>query len=326
MVKTGSLDCGRIPIVVQPQSDGADLGSWAGQNRDWIEANLIRSGAILFRGFGVDNPGHFSQVVDAIAGESLEYRERSSPRSKILGNIYTSTDYPASYEIFLHNESSYSHTWPRKLLFCCEIPAETGGETPIADSRRIYLRISPQVRQQFAARKVMYVRNFGTGLGLLWQTAFQTEDKARVADYCHAAGMEHEWLDGDRLRTRHVRPAIQAHPKTGETVWFNHAAFFHVTTLDPVVRDTLLASYAEDELPNNSYYGDGMPIEDSVLNEIREAYAAETVKFPWQQGDVMLLDNMLTCHGRSPYAGLRRTLVAMAQPVTDEALAAAAAT
>jgi hypothetical protein len=40
------------------------------------------------------------------------------------------------------------------------------------------------------------------------------------------------------------------------------------------------------------------------------------VAFPWQKGDILLLDNMLVAHGRAPYAGPRKVVVAMAEPVS----------
>jgi hypothetical protein len=98
-------------------------------------------------------------------------------------------------------------------------------------------------------------------------------------------------------------------------VWFNHAAFFHISTLEPSAQEVLLAGSGEEELPNNTYYGDGSPIEFSVLEEIREAYRRETVSFSWQEGDLLMLDNMLVAHGRNPYVGRRKILVAMADPV-----------
>lgn len=65
------------------------------------------------------------------------------------------------------------------------------------------------------------------------------------------------------------------------------------------------------ELPRNAYYGDGSPIEEDALETIRTAYANETVVFPWQTKDVLLLDNMLTAHGRRPYKGARSIVVGM---------------
>jgi alpha-ketoglutarate-dependent taurine dioxygenase len=110
------------------------------------------------------------------------------------------------------------------------------------------------------------------------------------------------------------------HPRTGEEVWFNHATFFHVTTLEPAIRESLLGEFEEDEFPTNSFYGDGSPIETSALDELREIYRQETVTFPWDRGDVLLLDNMLVAHGRAPYVGPRNVLVGMAEPVSWEVL------
>jgi hypothetical protein len=161
----------------------------------------------------------------------------------------------------------------------------------------------------------MYVRNFGDGFGLSWQNAFQTTRRAVVEQYCRNNDIDFEWKANNRLRTRQVRRAVALHPRTRQESWFNHLTFFHVTTLEPVVRDSLLAEFGEEDLPNNTYYGDGTEIEDSVLAELREAYAAEAIMFPWQAGDVLMLDNMLTAHGRSPYVGPRKVAVGMAELV-----------
>jgi alpha-ketoglutarate-dependent taurine dioxygenase len=192
-------------------------------------------------------------------------------------------------------------------------PPTQGGETPIADCRKVFERIDPKVRQRFIEKGWMLVRNFGDGLSLSWQSVFQTEDRSAVEAYCRQAGIETEW-HGDRLRARQVRRAVAQHPATGEMVWFNHAAFFHVSTLESSTREVLLAGLAEEDLPNNTYYGDGSPIELSALDEIREAYRIEMVSFAWQPGDILMLDNMLVAHGRNPYAGPRKILVAMSEP------------
>jgi alpha-ketoglutarate-dependent taurine dioxygenase len=199
-----------------------------------------------------------------------------------------------------------------KIFFFCQRPATRGGETPIADCRKVFERIDPKVRQRFIEKGWMLVRNFGHGLSLSWQSVFQTEERSAVETYCREAGIETEWR-GDRLRTKQVRQAVARHPVTGEPVWFNHAAFFHVSTLESSTREGLLAGLEEEELPNNTYYGDGSPIETSVLDEIREAYQRETVSFAWQERDLLMLDNMLVAHGRNPYTGPRKILVAMAE-------------
>lgn len=306
----------RLPLLMRPQLEGVDLRAWAATNRRTIEGLLDTHGAILFRGFELPELSDFTGVVRAMSSEPLEYHERSSPRTHVAERVYTSTEYPADQPIFLHNENSYAHTFPAKLFFWCALAPVDRGATPIADCRQVFEAIAPEVRERFIRQHVLYVRNFGEHLGLPWQTAFGTSDRALVDGLCREAGYEVQWSGTGALRTRRVGPAVVRHPRTGESTWFNHATFFHVSTLPGPVRDALLAQCGEDELPNNTYYGDGSPIEPPVLDMLREAYHRATVTLPWQNGDVLLLDNMLTAHGREPFTGPRQIRVAMTEPCT----------
>jgi alpha-ketoglutarate-dependent taurine dioxygenase len=304
-----------LPLTIRPALGGLSLAGWAASNRATVESLLARHGALLFRGFdGADLQG-LAELVRAVSGDLLEYRERSSPRTQVADNIYTSTEHPAHQAIFLHNENSYAHTFPLKLFFLCSVAPAEGGETPVADCRRILEALDPRIRERFAEKRVLYVRNFSDALGLPWQTVFGTSDRADVSARCREAGYDVEWLDGG-LRTRRVGPAVARHPRTREATWFNHATFFHVSTLEADVRDALLAQYGEDRLPNNTYYGDGSPIEPSVLDELRRAYLDAKVRQPWQDGDVMLVDNVLAAHAREPFSGARKIHVAMSEPCT----------
>lgn len=321
LIKAGPLQAEKsLPLLIQATVEGLDLVTWAESNLEFIESHLLKHGAVLFRNFNMSDTHRFEQFIHTISGELIEYRERSSPRSQVRGNIYTSTEHPADQHIFLHNENSYANTWPLRIFFFCVTPAQQGGETPVADCRRVFKRIDPNIRERFMQKKVMYVRNFGDGLGLNWQTVFQTKDKSEVEAYCRKAGYEFEWKAGNGLRTRRVAPAIVKHPRTGEMLWFNHATFFHVSTLDPTTRKALLAQFEEEDLPNNTYYGDGSAIQPETLAQLRQAYQQETVVFPWQKNDIMMLDNLITAHGRTPFVGERQILTGMANPLSHEDL------
>jgi alpha-ketoglutarate-dependent taurine dioxygenase/acyl carrier protein len=307
-------DAMRLPVVFQPEVEGVDLVTWAGQNRETIETRLQEHGALLFRGFHGNSLKTFEQFTTTIASSLMSYGERSSPRHVLTGNIYTSTDHPADQHILLHNEQSYTLNWPMKIWFYCVRPAQQGGRTPIADSRRIYQRLPAAVVKRFVETQVMYVRNYGDMLGLTWQEAFQTEDKRVVEDHCRRDAIEFEWKDGNRLRTTQIRPAVRQHPRTGETVWFNHAVFFNIQSLEKTARASLRAAVDDVDLPFNTFYGDGSPIEPAVVEEIYEAYRQEQVAFDWQKGDILMLDNMLCAHGREPFVAPREIAVAMADP------------
>lgn len=302
-----------FPHLLEPAIDKLNPMSWAESNRDWIEGRLLEHGALLFRGFQLPDPQSFFDFCHAVSPDLLDYTERAAPRREVQKQVYTSTEFPADEVIPMHHEMSYSHNWPTKLFFFCDVPAESGGATPLVSDREIFDRIPEEIKREFIAKKVMYVRNYGEGVDLSWREAFQTDDRAVVEEYLRRSHTEFEWRDGDRLRTRAVRQAVATHPKTGDTVWFNHAHMFHHSNLKPEVRKALREEFADDELPRNAFYGDGSPIPDGVLETIRGVYDDAALTFDWQQGDVLLVDNFLMSHGRQTFRGPRRILVAMAE-------------
>lgn len=312
LVSIGSLDECWLPVVLEPSLKGLDLSSWAASHGAFLDTTLAMSGAILFRNFKLKAVEQFETFIQAWCGPLLEYKERSSPRSQVKGNVFTSTDYPPERSIFPHTEQSYNYTFPMRIAFFCMTEAAQGGETPIADTRRILKRVRPEVRARFEQQGYLYVRNFGDGLGLSWQEAFQTNDPFAVEKHCRNGFIDFEWRSHGRLQTRQRRPVVAYHP-SGEA-WFNHMTFFHVSTLELDIRKQVLEAFSEKDLPNNTYYGDGSPIEPEIMEEMRRAYLAELTSFRWQAGDVLVLDNVLTAHGRAPFAGQRKVVVAMAQP------------
>lgn len=310
LVRETLFDSNPLPLVYQPVVEGLSLPHWAGANFKQIRARLLTAGAILFRGFKISSTEEFQEFLTSVAGDLLDYSYRSTPRTQISGKVYTSTEYPAHQSIPLHNEMSYTRQWPMVLGFFCVLAPDEGGATPVADSRKVFKRIDPATRERFERKEVRYVRNYGADLDLSWQDVFQTNDPAAVEDYCREASIECEWRDAEHLRTSQLCQSVATHPETHEQVWFNQAHLFHVSSLDSELRNALLNSTG-GELPRNAVHGDGSPISDDDLQEIRAAYEMEAVEFPWQQGDVLVVDNMLVAHGRRPYRGDRKIVVAM---------------
>ncbi|NEP46231.1 MAG: hypothetical protein F6K35_46355 [Okeania sp. SIO2H7] len=183
----------------------------------------------------------------------------------------------------------------------------------IVDCRKVYQKLNPKLREKLEEKQLMYVRTFIEDLDVSWQNFFRTNNKSEVESYCQKAGLEFEWLENNGLKTRKVRQAIATHPTTGEKVFFNQLQLHHISCLDASVRDSLLSEFGEEKLPRNVYYGDGTAIEDSVMEEINEVYWQNSVAFPWQEGNMIMLDNMLVAHARNPYIGPRKIVVAMAE-------------
>jgi len=301
-----------LPLLIEPSAGALDLTDWAKANLAFIETELLTHGAILFRGFGVSSIAEFESFAAAICPDLFtEYGDL--PRPQVSGRVYDSTPYPADRWILFHNESSHMHTWPLKQWFFCVQAPQQGGETPIVDCRKLYERIDRHIVDDFERKGIIYVRNFTGDLDVRWQDFFKTSDRSVVEQYCKDAAFDLKWTGNDRLRIRDPTVAVTQHRKNGAKVWFNQIQLWHPACIDAATRESLLSMFGEEDLPRNCYYGDGSRIEDSVMAHISDVYRETAVAFPWQERDVLMLDNMLVAHGRSPFVGPRKIVVAMGE-------------
>jgi hypothetical protein len=301
----------RVPFLIESNST-IDIAMWLRNQLDEVEARLTQSGALLLRGFGNITENKFRDVVSICCGDALKYVYRSTPRVDLGHNIYTATEYPPGLKIPFHCENAFQREWPLLLLFFCALPAEGGGGlTPLADVEKVTRRISGDIKRKFFDKKVMYIRNYNKDIDLPWQVVFQTESKGAVEVFCREREIDFEWTKNDNLRTRQVCQAFAKNQRTGTTVWFNQAHLFHPSSLDQRTRELLSEMYSEEDFPRNATYGDGSPLSEADLHQIRSAYEAEEVQFEWRKGDILLLDNMRIAHARTPYRGNRRVLAAM---------------
>ena len=324
---TSDFKEGSLPVLIEPiksfnkstETNQLPWQEYVPTIKKVVDEFLLNTGGILFRGF-TDGKGDskFCNAFAQMFGEELlTYDFGSTPRTDLGEGVYTATEYPAHQIIPLHNEQAYTLNWPMRIWFHCVTAPQSGGETPIANSREVYKHIPLAIRERFESKKLLYVRNYGNGLDLPWETVFNTDSKEQVERYCQQNDIGFMWKDDDELRTWQKCQATAQHPITKDWVWFNQAHLFHVSNIEPAAREALLDVVELEDLPRNVYYGDGSEIEESILQEIRGVLDQQTVSFPWQEGDFMMLDNMLSAHGRSSFSGDRKVVVAMARPYTE---------
>lgn len=293
------------------------LKEWKEENSEFLQEKLLIHGAVLIRNFGVNTVANFDAFLQLFKkSDLLDYTGGNSPRTKLSKGIYTSTEYPAEHFISLHNELSYSDQWPGHLFFCCVTPPGEKGNTLIADSRKMLQLLDPEIVEMFETRKVKYIRNLHGGSGFFgpsWQETFETKDQDEVSEFCKKSNIEFEWKDGENLRTYQTSPGVRIHPATKEKAWFNQADQFHPSNHPPRYYEALvdMCNGKLEELPTHACFGDGSEIPDKVFEDIRNAFKQLTIYFPWQQGDALIVDNLLMAHGRAPYSGPRKILVAM---------------
>ena len=303
-------DC-RVPHVHQCLEGKHDLAEYVAANRGRLREQLTESGALLFRGFDVASVKDFERFTDSLGQDRADYVYRSTPRTSIGQRVFTATEYPADQEIPMHNELAYHRTWPTWLAFCCLLPPQTGGATPLADMRQVSSFIGEELLDRFEKNQVRYVRHYHPYVDLSWQNVFQTSDKSEVASFCAEREIGHEWLDEETLRTSETCQGVITHPATGERLLFNQAHLFHASSLGETIASSLIDTFGTDRLPRNAFYGDGSEIPADDLATVRAALARCSRNFPWEKGDVVWIDNLQVSHGRQSFTGPRKVITAM---------------
>lgn len=339
---------GTVPLVIEPASHNSRsleaLLPWLGENRERLAEQLTTHGAILLRGFDVDGAADFERVSRAFDADLKKDYLGTSPRNALTEYVFSASELPPYYPIAQHCEMSFLREPPRRLFFSCLTPSGgPGGETPLADFRAVYRDLHPETRARFDEKGVRHVRNYEGPEGKArfdlwklkrWDDMFQSTDRAVVERKCVESGFEFTWRDGGRLRLTNTQPATKKHPVTGETVWFNHSQVFHLSSVPAEYRNiaarqgqaryATLAAVAEaavalkkrttgeEDHAMHATFGDGSPISDSDMDEVRRAIWKNMVFFKWRKGDVLVIDNDSVSHGRMPFSGPRTVAVSWA--------------
>jgi alpha-ketoglutarate-dependent taurine dioxygenase len=199
-----------------------------------------------------------------------------------------------------------------RILFSCVVAARTGGATPLLDCRSLLGELGPDIVDGFEAKGLSYIRNFSKGIDVAWQDFFATADRDEVKIRCARSGTACEWLADGTLRIRQPAAAVRVHPVSGERTFFNQVLLHHPAALPAEVRAAMDELYEPEAFPRNVTYGDGSEIADDVVRHLLDVSERRSVSFEWQSGDMVMLDNMLVSHGRAPYSGPRKILVALA--------------
>src|SRR5881396_234061 len=303
---------GKPPMLQVEATGGAPC--WAAEHRDALRALVAEHGSLLVRGLGLRDAAEIEAVFRQLGGLLTE-REAFAPRRSYAHGVYSSSKWPPNQPMCMHHELSYALEFPSLMLFACLTAPTVGGATPVADSPSVLRALPAELVERFERVGWLLIRNYGEDIGASVAEAFGTDDRSAVESYCRANAIVFEWQSDGGLRTRQRRNAVMAHPVSGQPCWFNQIAFLNEWTIEPEVREYLVDLYGEEGLPFNTRFGNGDPIGADVVRVINQAYETNTVREPWRAGDLMLVDNIRTAHGRESFEGPRDVLVAMADPV-----------
>ncbi|WP_329231770.1 TauD/TfdA family dioxygenase [Streptomyces canus] len=311
-----NLDLAPVSPPILHAKPGYDPASWAAEHHGTLRALVLEHGGVLVRGLGLSDPATTEAVFRRLTSALMPDREPFAPRRSYGDGVYSTTKWPPNQQMCMHHEVSYGLEFPGLLLFAClEAPA-TGGATALADASAVLRDLPRELVSRFEREGWMLTRSYHEDIGASVEEAFGTDDRAAVERYCRRNAIEFAWQSDGSLHTRQRRGAVLRHPDSGLPCWFNQIAFLNEWTMEPEVHEYLVDMYGADGLPFNTRFGDGDPIDADVVRTINEVYDAHTVREPWQDGDLLLVDNIRTAHSREPFEGPREVLAALGNPVS----------
>lgn len=345
-----------FPLVITPKKYTCSfcLRMFMEKNREWIDSQILKYGAVLFRGFDIDSAKEVEADIRALEPNlNNEYRG-TSPRNTQGGSdfVFSAAEVPSHFPIAQHLEMSFLPAPPRRLFFSAlQAPSgKKGGETALTDFRKVYRDVPAKLRNKLAKKKLRYTRTHfrkGTPAFLTtdvaalksWSELFGTGSKEEIEQIAAKENLPMRWegRNNDTFVSEYTSEPFQFHPQTKEPVWFNHAQVFHWSTfpaeLMHAFRRTkdlryLFRSFTTFAVSFFTYvlmrkkmalhvtFGDGEPISFGEMSQIRKAIHKNMVFNQWKNGDLLMIDNFSTSHGREPtYDKGRKIVVAWSDPL-----------
>lgn len=344
---------GCLPLVIRALEgkDSLDyLKTWMAANKSWLEEKMVQHGAILLKGFNIDSGADFQSAIQQYSPELCDEYRGTSPRKLVPGTdyVFTASELPPFYPIPQHLEMSFLPSPPRQLFFCClEPPSSAGGETCLCDYKKVYQQLDPDIRKEFVEKGVTHIRNYtqkkekrflsDPTMMKGWEDVFGTESREKVSEELEHQELDYVWKENADLQVINKTAAVEKHPVTGDTIWFNHLMVFHwsmlyqeyyrvwrrlgglkfllLSAITWLLSCFFLNVLGRNRVGMHTEFGDGSSIPNSTIVHVRDVVWKNLVFKRWEKGDILMIDNFRVSHGRQPYTGKRKIVVSWSPPM-----------
>lgn len=298
-----------------------EVVDWVIMHRERLDALILKHGGIVLRGFPLVTSEDFGAVTACFPAYTGGYQGGAAARRSVAKGVYEATQRTGDQNIPIHQEMFYLRDYPPRIAFFAKKVAEQGGETTIADMRGVTREMPDSIRTRLETLGIQNIRNFAAKTGSSeenrlmdkrgWDFAFYTDSEEEVEAVCARRHLRPHWHDDGSLTVFNLEDAFVPHPQTGERVYRGgvHIAHFYRGSYDNTGQAAELR--AQQKFPSGAYLGDGSDLPEEEDAAFQQLVGRFTYSWKWRDGDVMILDNLLTGHGRNPFSGTRATEVAL---------------
>jgi len=318
--------------AVAPGSDTDAQLAYFREHGAELRAQMLEHGAVVLRGFELTKtPEGFQSMYEALGLEpcldplhSVSARPMVDKKSAVYEAV--NKESRKNFFIGMHNEFVGKRA-PRRAAFVCFKPAEEGGEFLLADGRSMLADIDTELLERLYERSIRYSVMELPFFGWLDSVPEPLRNplmgiiKGAVGAALNAKvdfDVELVWGEGgyDGVRMLQARAPVQPpavrHPESGEPTWFcnvhSHSSMLRKRR-EELYGAERFESGASQINKSDMYYGDGAELSASELDHLDKVTMANTKFVKMQQGDVVLLDNYMTMHGRNVFDGTRKHAV-----------------
>jgi hypothetical protein len=214
-------------------------------------------------------------------------------------DVHTTNESPPNEPIPFHHEMAQVPLYPKELLFYCDLAPKTGGETPLLQSDLIFDKVKekyPQFVDKLLELGVIYTRIIpkdddpSSPIGRGWVNTFGTSDPQEAQVAASKLNVKLEWLaNGDVKTVSSVLPAIKKVQigNQEKNVWFNSLIAAYVGWTDK-----------RNDSKKAVTFGDGTLFDSDIMEDILLMMMEIRVCIPWEDGDVLWIDNNQVMHSR----------------------------
>ncbi|KGO46871.1 Taurine catabolism dioxygenase TauD/TfdA [Penicillium expansum] len=295
-----------------------------------LTKKLARHGTLLFRNLPIHNAEDFSKFAHAFGYKPHEIIGIVVDRPLLAPNVAPANEAPKEVLIYSHNESPQVPHAPEYILFYGHHAPSKGGESPISSSLELFNRAQQEIPEFIAEvaekgilSKVTYrvEKQYEGGSTLKQAFGKEIQDgddeetkrrkiEAQIARYGRGEHTTWEWTD-DGLVLTHRLPVIRTQPGTNlPTLFTGLAAYWKRTQFDAEARKKV----------TQQLFGDGTPIPEKYLEHLAKITDDIRVLHHWQEGDVLVYDNIIAQHGREPWQGEQSDRVILASLFDGESV------
>ncbi|KAK5686471.1 hypothetical protein LTS10_002589 [Elasticomyces elasticus] len=238
----------------------------------FLTQKLATHGTLLFRGLPIHTAHDFSKFAHAFGYKAHEIIGIVVNRPELAPNVAPANEAPPTTLTGSHNESPQVPHAPEYIFFYCHKAPEVGGETPISSSLELFYRVQQELP------------NFITELaqkGILSSVTYKVEKQHSAGSTLRQA-FGKEIVDGDDAATKRAKVEAQ---------------------IARYCRAYYKLLMAGGKAPRVQTFGDGTPVPGDVLKRVAEITDEIKVLHKWQEGDVLVYDNVIAQHGRQPWVG-----------------------